>query len=170
MVLRKPIIDPSLSSEEKIKKLSIVVERLGRRAVKQTSAILTPIPISSCIKGDVSGEVLKYMFCGSGILNKGGIYLNKKPSEGAIITLIIDNDLGGSSRSYVITRNNLLFEPKIEISIWDRLTISLTINNPEKDIISEIWIALMWTPSVKESTIKNYLIDNLDSNLDIPEE
>uniref|UniRef100_A0A6H1ZVD4 Uncharacterized protein n=1 Tax=viral metagenome TaxID=1070528 RepID=A0A6H1ZVD4_9ZZZZ len=166
MVMRKPIISPSLSSEEKIDKLSKVVERLGRRSVKVTSAIVTPVPISNCVIGeDVRGEILRYLFCCPGNLNKGGIFLNKKPESGALVKLEIFNDLDGESKGYSISRRNLIFAPDIEVDTWNRLVVSLSSVNPEEKI-TEAWIALLWTPSVKDATVKSYLIDEIEESVD----
>ena len=164
--MSKHLIDPSLNDGQKIKKLSKIVERLARRSHKQTSALITPVPISNCVIGEeVKGDILKYMFPCPGTLNKGGIFLNTKPKSGAAIILTAENELGSGSRSYQITRRNLLFEPKIELDTWDRLTVSFFTVDPE-DKVAEVWIALLWTPTVKDVTIKNYLIDQLDGGLD----
>uniref|UniRef100_A0A6H1ZBQ4 Uncharacterized protein n=1 Tax=viral metagenome TaxID=1070528 RepID=A0A6H1ZBQ4_9ZZZZ len=169
--MRKPLIDPSSTNEEKIKKLSMIVDRLTRRVVKQTSAIITPYTISNCSFGEeVKGDILKYMFCCPGKLNKGGIFLNAKPKSGAAVVLNIENDLGEGSRSYNITRRNLIFEPNIEISTWDRLTVSFFTVNPEEDKMTEIWISLLWTPTIKDVQIKSYLIDQLEEQVDVPKE
>ena len=154
--------------EPKLYKMEKMIRRLGRRAVKQTSALITPVPISNCVMGEeVKGDVLKYLFPCPGVINKGGIFLSAKPKEGATIILTIENDLGGSSKSYQITRRNMLFEPKIEVDTWDRLTASFFVVNPEEDKITEVWAALLWTPTVKDAMIKNYLIDQLDGGLDV---
>ena len=163
--MRKPLIDSSLSNEEKVKKLELVVERLSRRSRKQTSVLMTPYPLSSCLIGDVNGEILRYLFCCSGALTKGGIFLNIKPKTDAFVTLSIANEFGGTSKTYPVVRRNLVFEPEIEINTWDRLTVTFSSVEPEKesDKITEVWFALLWVPSVKEADVKNFLIDELDN-------
>ena len=152
---------------DRLDKIEKTIARLSRRAVKQTSALITPVPISNCIIGEeVKGDVLKYLFPCSGVINKGGIFLNAKPKDGATIILTIENELGGSSKSYQMTRQSLLLEPNIEINAWDRLTVSFFVVNPVEDKITEVWADWLWTPTVKDATIKNYLIDSLDSGLD----
>lgn len=151
---------------DRIDKIEKMIQRLGRRTVKQTSALITPIPISNCVMGEeVKGDILKYLFPCPGSINKGGIFLDKKPKAGAAIILTIENDLGGGSRSYQISRRNMLFEPDIEINTWDRLTVSFFTVDPKEDKMTEVWIALLWTPTVKDATIKNYLIDSLDGGV-----
>jgi hypothetical protein len=167
-MLLKDIVNSPLSNTDKINKLSKAVERLGRRAVKQTSAVITPVPISNCVMGEeVKGDVLKYLFPCPGVISKGGIFLNTKPKEGAAVILTIENELGGNSRSYQMSRRNLLFEPDIRVDTWDRLTASFFVVNPEEDKMTEVWIALLWTPTIKDVTVKNYLIDQLDGGLNV---
>ena len=169
--MRKPLIDSSLNTDEKVKKISKIIDRLGRRSPGNISAIITPVPISNCIEaeGNVDGVIMKYMFCCPGVINKGGIFLNSKPNEGAGLIFTVDNELGGNSITYKVSRKNLLFEPKLKVDTWDRLTVSFYTANPEKDKISELWIALLWTPTVKDATVKRYLVSDLDSK-DVSEE
>lgn len=167
--MRKPLIDSSLSNDEKIKKLSKLVERLGRRSVKTAKAIITPYPISNCvISEEVKGEVLKYMFCCSGTVTRGKIWLNAKPKKGAAIVITIENDIGSRAASYNILRRDLLMEPNIKVQSGDRLTVSFHTIDPEEDKISECWIGFMWVPDVNETEVKQYLLDEIESI--VPEE
>lgn len=162
--MRKSLIDPSLNNEEQIKKLSKIVDRLGRRTHKQTSAIISPVPVSCCTVGeDVSGVILRYLFVCPGVINKGGIFLSKKPESGAIITLSIENELGGSRKSYTISRRNLIYEPQMKVDTWDRLSIMFQVVDSEKDKMIEVWTGFLWTPTIKDATIKSYLIDELEN-------
>ena len=152
--------------EPRLAKIEKMITRLGRRAVKQSSALITPVPISNCTIGEeVKGDVLRYLFPCPGVINKGGIFLNAKPKSGAAIVLTIENGLDRSSKSYQITKQSSLLKLNTEINTWDRLTVSFFVVNPVEDKITEVWAALLWTPTVKDVTIKNYLIDNLDRGL-----
>jgi len=170
--MKKPMIDPSLTNEKKIKKLTTIVERLTRRSNKIAKAIIPPIPISNCISGEeVKGDILKYMFCCPGKVKKGGIYLNAKPESGVVIKISIDSDIGSGSVSYIITRKNLIFEPDLDVDTWNRLTVSIQANDSEKDKITEVWIGLLWIPTIKDSEVKNFLIEELDKvEENVPEE
>lgn len=151
---------------DKVDKLERTVQRLMRRSRKVAKAIITPIPVSNCIMGKgISGIVLRYMFVCPGVIGKGGVFLDKKPKSGAVVTFSIENDLGGSRKSYNISRRNLIFEPKIEVDTWDRLSVMFAVVDPEEDVISEVWTGFLWTPTVKDVKIKNYLIDELESDL-----
>lgn len=165
----KKIIDRSLSDGKNLERVATVVERLTRRQVKQTAAIITPYPISSCTQGeDVRGEILKYMFCASGSIDKGLVTLAKRPKDAVEIKITIENDLGKESKSYMITNKSLLSEPRLAVYSGDRLTISIFPTGPE-DKLTEVWVAFMWTPSVKDASIKNFLIDELEKESNLEE-
>ena len=155
---------------DKLEKLEKIVARLSRRQVKKTQAIITPYPISNCVVGEeVKGDILKYMFTCGGTITKGGIFLSAKPKNGAAVVISIENDLGNVSKSFNITRRNLLIEPNIKVSTWDRLTVSFYTINPEEDKMAEVWISFLWTPEIKDASIKNFLIDSLKEE-DVREE
>jgi len=161
----KPLFDKKGSVEDRISKLETVVSRLARRSKKTVSAIIAPIPISSCITGeDIRGDILKYMFAARGTINKAIMVLSKKPSTGVVVNISISNDAGGSSKNYIVTNKSSIFEPNIEVFSSDRLSISIEPIDKEKDKITEVWIAFTWTPHVHESKIKNHLIDELEKS------
>ena len=148
--------------EKRIAFIEKVVARLTRRSNKVAKAIITPCPISNCITGeDIKGDVLKYMFTSPGVIKKGGIFIHPKPKSGSAIVVTIENDLGGESRAYNVSRRNLLVEPNLKISAWDRLTISFHTVVPEEKV-KEVWISLLWVPDVKDADVKNYLLEELD--------
>ena len=157
--MKKPLIDDSLSIEKKLSKLLKITERLGRRSVKHSVAIIPPIPISSCMSGDVNGTVLKYIFTCKGVIDKLGVFLNKSPDQDLTISLVIDNEEVGSSKSYTIDKKKFTVEPNIPICSWDRLSVTIETGDSK---IDEVWVGLLWTPGIKESTVQKHLIDKLD--------
>ena len=157
--MKKPFIDESLPIEKKLSKLLKITERLGRRSVKHSVAIISPIPISSCISGDVNGTALKYIFTCKGMINKLGVFLNKNPDPDIAVSLVIENEEVGSSKSYTIDKKKFTVEPNIPVCSWDRLSVTIKSNDSK---IDEVWIGLLWTPEVKESTVQRHLIDKLD--------
>jgi len=157
--------------EKRISWIETVVSRLARRSRKQTTVIVTPYPISNCVSGeDVKGDILKYMFCAKGTISKGLIVLDKRPATGVVIGITLANDMGGSSHSYVLTKKTSMIDPKVEVFSGDRLSVSVNPIDAEKDKVSEVWLSFMWTPDVKDTTMKQVLIDSLDEALDVPEE
>jgi hypothetical protein len=168
----KKLFDERESAENRIAKMERVISRLARRSRKVASAIITPYPISSCVMGeDVKGDILKYMFPSKGVIKKGLIVLDRKPSTGVAVNISISNDAGGNSKNYVVTKKSSIFEPNIEIFSTDRLTISISPVDPEKDKMTEVWIVFTWVPDVSDAKIKQCLIDELDGAVnDLSEE
>ena len=158
--------------EARIKKLEVLVQRLIRKSTKKTvSAMVTPYPISNCIAGEeVSGTVLKYMFASRGVIGKGRIQFDRKLKSGVRITVLLENDEGGQSRSYIANRNVMLIEPDLEVFSGDRLTVSVSPCDSEDGVLTEIWIAFIWTPHVGEATIKSFLIDEVLKEIEAPKE
>lgn len=155
--------------EKRVAWIENVVSRLSRRSFKTASVMTSPFPISNCVVGeDVKGEVLRYMFCSRGIINKGALVMDRRLKSGAIITVKLANDIGSESKSYVISGKSMVVEPNIEVFSADRLTISIYPNDSEEKI-NEAWISFIWTPYVSEVTAKQFLIDELEK-LDVPEE
>ena len=148
--------------EQRIKKLETIVARLSRRQRKVASAIVSPYPISNCVAGEeVKGEVLRYMFACDGEISKGAVSLDAKPKSNASVTLTIESELGGSAKSYIVDKKNLVFEPNIKVKQFDKLTVTFYPTIPE-DKIKEVWVSLLWAPTVKDAKIKNFLIDELE--------
>ncbi len=150
-----------MSVESDIRSLKIQVERLQRKRPKRMSAVLTPYPISNYISGnDLSGNVLHYMFCATGKISKGLIRISEL-SKGAILEITIKSDLGDESKSYHMKKSTLIIEPDLEVYSSNRLIVNITSNDIEEKI-TEVWTSFLWTPSVKEADIRNFLITELE--------
>jgi len=149
--------------ESRIKKLEMIVQRLVLKHKKdRTHAMVTPYPISNNITGEeVSGAVLKYMFASRGIINKGLIRFDKKLKSGVRITVLIENDVDGQSKTYIANRRDMLIEPKFEVFSGDRLIVSVNPCDPDDGVLTEVWVAFTWTPQVGEATVKSFLVDKL---------
>ena len=157
--------------EKRVSKIEAFVARLLRRSKKTAEAMLTPYPISNCISGEnVSGTVLKYMFAARGIIGKGRIQTDKRLKSGMRITVLLENELGGQSKSYIANRNIMLVEPNLEVFSGDRLNVSVNPVDPEDGALTEIWIAFVWTPHIGEATVKSFLIDKVLEEIEAPKE
>lgn len=152
-------------NEKRIAFIERVVSRLARRSAKTAKAMITPYPISNSVIGEaVSGDILKYMFPCSGVIKKGAVVLGERPKEGAVVGITIANDMGENYKSYVINRKNILVEPSLNVSAWDRLTVSISAIG--ESVVNEIWVSLLWVPDVKEVDVKTCLIEELEAELD----
>ena len=155
-------------TEKRIAWIETIITRLARRSIPTAKAIIPPYPISNCVIGEnVSGEILLYMFACRGVINKGLMVLGSKPKEPVTITITLSNEIGSQSKSYIITRKETLVEPNIEVFSRDQLVISL--QSSIESVVNEVWTTFLWTPTIKEATVKQFLIDELDQ-IDVPEE
>ena len=143
-----------------------VVTRLARRSRKQSSAIITPYPISGCLAGNISGEVLRYIFCADGTITRAIISLDKKPSEGVKVTIDLFDESGGTSKSFIAMKKVSIIEPEAPVFSGDKMVVSAEVINPERDKISELWLGLLWKPHVKDTHVKSFLIDDLEKQED----
>ena len=166
--MKQPLFISNIPIDEKrISFIERVVSQMARRSKKTTSAIITPYPISSCTIGeDVKGDILRYLFCAKGVLKKLLIVLGNKPSTGVSVDISISNDAGGSTKNYIVTKKTSIFEPAIEVFSSDKLSVSISPIDPEKDKVTEVWVAFMWVPSIGEAEIKKCLIDSLEEEAD----
>jgi len=157
----KPLFDRKMTFEERLNKLETIVSRLARKSKKTASAMITPYPISFCVSGDdVKGRLMKYLFPAKGIIKRGLVTLDRAPSSNAEVTIEVSGKKGGSAKSYMIERGSFSFEPNMEITTGDLLTVSIY---PDKDDkFTEVCVALYWVPHVKETEVKQHLIDDID--------
>jgi len=156
--------------ENRIKHLETMVGRLARRARRKASALFTPYPISTCLTGNVEGEVLRYLFCANGIVSRCMIVLDKRPSAGIKLTISLNNETGGKSASFITSKKSSIFKSDIDVSVGDKLIVTSEKIDPEKDDINELWLGFLWIPTVKDLHVKSFLIDELEKQDDLLQE
>jgi len=168
--MRKPLFDKSESMLKRIDKLETVVGRLTRRSGKTKSAMITPYPISSCFTGEINGQVLKYMFSARGVITKGQVSFNVKPKAGVVIALSLSNDMGETKRAYNVATRSAMLDPNMEVYSGDKLIISATLVDPEKEkdkeqniLLNEVWCSFLWVPFIGDTKVKQFLLDEIDS-------
>ena len=150
---------------DRIDKLEMIVNRLMRRSNKVAKALVTPFPISNCVEGsNVNGTVLRYMFPSKGMISRGGIFLDSKPKDGVEATLSVSDSIEGFSRSYNILKQSMVLELDIDVRPWNKLDIS--IRPIGETIVERVWVSFLWSPDVKEVNIKNFLIEELEAQID----
>lgn len=143
-------------------------ERATRKNKKVVKALVTPFPISGAIVGeDVSGDVLKYMFPCKGKVTKGVVMLDRKPTHPVEVDVKLFNTLESTSKGFTLDKRKILIAPNLEVGAGDCLSISL-IKNPEY-AVKELWISLLWTPSVRDVEAKSFLAEELEDEDDTQE-
>lgn len=165
--MKRELFNKDLPIEDRVSRLESVVRKVAMRSKKVASAIITPYPISSSFYGDdVRGTILRYMFPCNGSVTKGMIKFGAKPKKGVAVDLKLSNRSRSDVRSFTISTAYALVEPspRFEISAGDCLEISLSPSAEEQ--ITEVWIAMLWTPSVTNVDIHEVLIEELEKGLD----
>jgi len=169
--MKKPLFNASDTVESRLSKLELVTGRIALRTHKTASAIVTPYPISNSVVGEdligesLKGVILRYMFPCDGVIKKGCIRLDKKLKVGALVDIKIFNDKGSSSSGYTIDKKVKVIDPTIEVVTSDCLEVTIApITN--EDRISEVWISLLWIPSISDADIKHFLIEELEDKVD----
>jgi hypothetical protein len=150
--------------EERIKKLEIVSERLMRRARKHVVGLITPYPISNAVFGEkVEGAILRYMFPCDGVIIKGMVNLVTKPKKWVSVNVKLFSDARSIIKGFTIEKKTLTIQPNIPVTAGDCLEISIAAS-PE-DVVKEVWISFLWTPSMKDVTAKSFLISELEDDI-----
>jgi hypothetical protein len=150
--------------EERINKLEKIVERLMRRSGKRHSAFITPYPISTAVFGEKlsDGPVLRYMFPCDGVLTKGIIRLGSRTKNPIAIKIKIFNESDSVAKGYTMEKVYLSIQPNLNVYAGDCLEIDLVVYD---EIVSELWISLLWKPSTDNTEVKTFLIEDLENDL-----
>jgi len=153
---------------DEIKRLEMIARRLERRATKKKSAFITPIPISNGVAGEcVEGVILRYMFPCDGKITKAAILFDKKPKQSVVVEFDLMGLQSGVSSSVVVDKKKYSFEPDINVSAFDCLTVRLSYDVDEKvpeNNVKEVWTAFLWTPSIADVEVKSFLIKEMEKD------
>jgi hypothetical protein len=149
---------------DRLEKLEMITERLMRRTHKKAIGLITPYPISNAVFGEsIEGVVLRYMFPCDGVISKGMIRFGVKPKKEVTVKVEIFNDEKSSSKGFVVDRKLLAVEPNLSVSGGDCLTVSISSSEVP---VTEVWIAFLWTPLVKDVEAKSFLITELEKDVE----
>ena len=151
------------SLEEQMKFVDTILCRLVRRSQKIVKVLIPPCPISNYIDIPIGDIVLKYMFPSDGTLIGGYMAVDNMPKDG--VDLVIEVNTDGVIKSEKIftkrpstalaVRSNLLIDAGSKLTIRAEVKV-------EGSELSGIWVAFLWTPKIKDSSVKKFLIDELD--------
>ena len=162
--MRQPIFPKDTPiNEKRIAFIERVIMRLSTRLRKHTIALITPYPISNAVFGeDVKGVVLRYMFPCDGILTKGMIDIGKKLTAGATVELDVFDEKSSELKSYTMSSKRFPLDINLEIKSGDCLEVFINpVDSREK--ITEAWVSLLWTPSMKDVEVKSFLLNEIEA-------
>ena len=164
----KQIIFPGNISidEKRISFIERIVSRLARRSRKVAKAMISPIPISSCVIGeDVSGTIMKALLF-EGKVNRLVIQFNERPKN------IIETDIvvGDYGNIHFLRNMKNVIDLDLNSCDGDILRISINSMDPEYKI-TEVLTSILWTPTKQDIEVKSFLIDKLEETvIDLLEE
>jgi len=146
--------------EEQIKHIDTLLKRFSRKLHKTVVGIVPPYPISNYVQSPIDGVVLKYMFPADGKIVLGVLHIEDMPKSGIDIYAVVHFDETQKSETFFTKKESILIKPDIDIVAGSRLTLSVKTNGEE--LVSGVWVSLLWVPEIRESIVKQFLIDELD--------
>ena len=156
-------------SVDRLEKIEKVVSRIALRNHKTTTAIISPQIISLYSKdvdvGGVRGELLKQLLF-KGRLGKCIVVTNKKPKTPMCIEIKLLNDSIGDTKTIYLDKAKQGFNLNINTEDGSMISID-THPTDEKNVISEMWLSILWTPHITCAKIKQELIDGLEADVGI---
>lgn len=126
---------------------------------KTTTGLITPFPISSYSETSEK-PVIRYMFPADGKITAGGMCIEEMPKAGVSINITVCSGLECESKVVETKRQHIAISPNLEVKFGSRLIIKVSPVN-EGDIVSNIWIAFLWVPVIKDIETRQFLIDDL---------
>lgn len=152
--------------ESRISFIEKVVARLARRSRKTTTVMIPPLPISACVVGDdVRGDILRYMFCLDGTVDKVSISLNAKTKDIVDVEVKVAGEESENTTLLFLAKKSESFEIAESIESGEKVVISVTPRDPEERL-TEVWVAFTWTPVVSEAKTMKLLIDDIEKAAD----
>jgi hypothetical protein len=125
---------------------------------RTATGIITPFPISNF--SESGGDVIKYMFPANGTITVCGMFVENMPKSGIDISIIVNRNGQSESKSIFTKSPSISTSPNIKISFADRLIVNV-VPKREDEEVSNIWVAFLWIPKVKDADVRNFLIDDL---------
>lgn len=146
--------------EAQVRHADRVLDRINRKtAVRTATGFITPFPLSAY--SDTAGVVFKHMFPAKGTINVAVVHVDKAPKNGFRINLEMGRGKNSIKHSEFIKDDHISVKLGIAVQVGDRLTISTEPAN-EGEEIAGVWVSLLWTPDVKDTTAKQFLIEELE--------
>ena len=149
--------------EKQIEHIDRILKSYSHRLHKTITGVITPFPISSYSETPIDNIVLRYMFPVDGRITVGGLFVEDMPKHGVDVTTTILQASTQISNTVFSKKQSIIVTPNVKVSAGDRLIIRV-ISVSSEETVSGIWIAFLWTPEVKDSVIKQFLIEDLEKN------
>jgi hypothetical protein len=110
----------------------------------------------------VEGAIIRYMFPCNGTITRAMIRLGNKPKNSIRLKIRLFNETNSISKGFVLEKKLYNIDPEIAVVAGDCLEVFL---EAEDEIVTEIWVSLLWTPLMKDTEIKTFLIEDIENDL-----
>lgn len=147
--------------EKQMEHVDTILRRFSRRLHKTVVGVVPPCPISNYVQSPVDGVVLKYMFPTDGEITFAALYIENMPKSGVDVFVVVHFE--ETYKGDVLFAKGQLIPINIDMDVIAESRLTLTVKaNKDEEQVSGIWVSVLWTPGVKDSMIKQFLIDELD--------
>lgn len=146
--------------EKQIEHIDTILKRFSRRLHKTAAGVIPPYPISGYVQSPVGGVVLRYMFPSDGSITLGALYIETMPKSGVDIYAVVHLGETYKSEVFFTKKASVLIKPDIDIAAGSRLVLSVKTRGEEE--VFGVWASFLWVPRVKDSIVKEFLMDELD--------
>ncbi len=159
--MKQPIFIANTDIDEKrIGFIERVVSRLVRRAKSSIKVIQSPYPM-------ICTGPMSCMFPSNGVWNKMVVKLLKAPKGGATVVCKVD----ATAEMYTRYPVKELFIEEVNMNVKVGNLVRAWVEPVvEGEEVGEYFISLLWTPTIKEGTIRKFLIDDLEEGIDAKEQ
>lgn len=149
--------------EDRIKKLEKISERLIRRSQKVAKAIIMPSPISGGVSNVVGGEIaFEFMSPCKGTISNAVVKICSKPEGNPFAEILIIKGINTQKQIISIDKELVIFPMSVDVDAGD-LVSALIVASVEHPI-NQAWVSMLWTPTVSDAKVKQFLIDELERN------
>jgi hypothetical protein len=154
-----------LPLDKRVEAISKILPRLAIRAKKTTTGLVSPQTVMVHKEGeDIQGPIFKGMLF-KGSLTKAIIIFSERPKSPINIEVKILNGDAGESKVFYASKAKSMID--LGIDTEDGSAISISIHPVKEDYkVTEVWLSMLWTPSVSNTEAKQYLIDELIGGID----
>ena len=148
------------SLEEQMNHVDSILERFSKKmGVMTGKGIITPFPISGYAYVPIKDAVLRYMFPVDGTILVGAIYIEQMSKAGVEVHVTISLGDVHKSEQFFTDRNSMTIKPNISVVGGSRLTVYVKSKGGGE--VFGIWVSFLWAPEVKDSIVKQFLIEEL---------
>lgn len=126
---------------------------------RTSTGLITPFPISNYSETSEK-PIIKYMFPADGKITAGGMCIEGMPKAGVSVNITVCSGLECESKVVETRRHNTAISPNLKVRFGSRLIVKIDPIN-DGDVVSDIWIAFLWIPAVKDIEARQFLIDDL---------